>query len=202
MSISKTRQRLIEVARSLFATKGIEATTMNDIALASQKGRRTLYTYFRNKEEIMMAVIEIELDHLSEELDKVVQRDMAPDQKLVSLIYAHLNTIVDVVKRNGSLRAEFFSDINLVERARRRFDLEEIRVIRSILREGMEKGVFVIDHLNLTADLIHYAMKGIEVPFMFDRLGEGLTMEDSVAVVERLIQRTLGVQPIKAEVQT
>ena len=55
-------------------------------------------------------------------------------------------------------------------------------------------GIFDIEHVNLTADVIHYAVKGIEVPFMFDRLGEGLSMEDSVAVVERLIQRILGVK--------
>ena len=191
MSITKTRQKLIEVARELFARKGIEGTTMNDIAAASQKGRRTLYTYFRNKEEVF-AAIEDELEHLSEEMDKVVSLPLPPDIKIVKLIYTHLSLIKDVVKRNGSLRAEFFSDINLVEKARRKFDLEEISALRSILREGLEKGVFNIDHLNLTADVIHYAVKGIEVPFMFDRLGEGLSMEDSVGVVERLIQRSLG----------
>lgn len=194
MSISKTRLKLLEVARELFAKQGIDATTMNDIAVASQKGRRTLYTYFRNKEEIFLAVIEYELEHLSEEMDKVVSMPIAPDQKIVNLIYAHLNMITEVVKRNGSLRAEFFRDINLVERARKKFDHEEIRVIRSIIREGMEQGVFDVEHLNLTADVIHYAVKGIEVPFMFDRLGEGLTMEDSVQVVERLIQRILGMK--------
>ncbi|WP_304467832.1 TetR family transcriptional regulator, partial [uncultured Muribaculum sp.] len=41
----KTREKLIEVARQLFARKGIENTTMNDIANASEKGRRTIYTY-------------------------------------------------------------------------------------------------------------------------------------------------------------
>lgn len=166
---------------------------MNDIATASQKGRRTLYTYFRNKEEVFAAVIEDELEHLSDEMDKVVSLPLPPDIKIVKLIYTHLSLIKDVVKRNGSLRAEFFSDINLVEKARRKFDLEEISALRSILREGMEKGVFHIDHLKLTADVIHYAVKGIEIPFMFDRLGEGLSMEDSVEVVERLIQRSLGV---------
>ena len=35
MSITKTRQKLIEVARELFARKGIEGTTMNDIATTS-----------------------------------------------------------------------------------------------------------------------------------------------------------------------
>lgn len=52
MSVSKTRQKLVEVARELFARQGLEATTMNDIALSSGKGRRTLYTYFRSKEDI------------------------------------------------------------------------------------------------------------------------------------------------------
>ena len=44
---------------------------MNDIAAASGRGRRTLYTYFKNKEEIYYAVIEEELEHLSEKLDEV-----------------------------------------------------------------------------------------------------------------------------------
>ena len=53
MSISKTRQKLVDVARQLFARNGLENTTMNDIALASGKGRRTLYTYFKSKEDIL-----------------------------------------------------------------------------------------------------------------------------------------------------
>ena len=68
MSISKTRQTLLEVARGLFAHKGLKATTMNDISAASGRGRRTLYTYFKNKEEIYYAVIEEELERLSEKL--------------------------------------------------------------------------------------------------------------------------------------
>ena len=35
MSTSKTRDRLLEVARELFAHQGLEATTMNDIAARS-----------------------------------------------------------------------------------------------------------------------------------------------------------------------
>jgi len=49
MSISKTRQKLVDVARQLFAKNGIANTTMNDIAKSSGKGRRTLYTYLRVK---------------------------------------------------------------------------------------------------------------------------------------------------------
>ena len=62
MSISKTRQKLVDVARQLFAKNGIANTTMNDIAVASGKGRRTLYTYFNRKEDVYSAVIESELE--------------------------------------------------------------------------------------------------------------------------------------------
>ena len=192
MSISKTRQKLIAVARELFAKKGFDGITMNDIAQASQKGRRTMYTYFNSKEDIYYAVIEDELEHLSEEMDKVVNLPINPQEKIVKIIYTHLFLIEDVVKRNGSLRAEFFSDIHKVERVRRKFDLEELHALRSILREGVDKGIFKLDHINLTADVIHYAIKGIEVPFMFERLVQGLSIEESVQVVERLISRALG----------
>ena len=62
MSVSKTRQKLVDVARQLFAKNGIANTTMNDIAVASGKGRRTLYTYFSRKEDVYYAVIESELN--------------------------------------------------------------------------------------------------------------------------------------------
>ncbi len=44
--VSKTKKLLIEVARQLFSEKGKKNVTMNDIAEASKKGRRTLYIYF------------------------------------------------------------------------------------------------------------------------------------------------------------
>lgn len=142
MSISKTRQRLVEVARDLFAHKGLEATTMNDIALASGRGRRTLYTYFRNKEEIYYAVIEEELDHLSEKMDAVAQMDTEPEQKLMTLVYSHLSNIRDTVARNGTLRAEFFRNIWMVEKVRKTFDMEERRILQQVLQEARRKNVF------------------------------------------------------------
>ena len=47
---------------------------MNDIAVASKKGRRTLYTYFKSKEDIYMAVVESELEMLSGAMEKVLNR--------------------------------------------------------------------------------------------------------------------------------
>ena len=70
MSSIKTKQMLLEKARQLFAKSGFENTTMNDIAEASQRGRRTLYTYFSNKKEIYNACIESELEGLYVQLQE------------------------------------------------------------------------------------------------------------------------------------
>ena len=170
---------------------------MNDIAARSGRGRRTLYTYFRSKEEIYSAVIEGELEYISDEMDKVIQMDVSPEKKIVLVIYKHLSLISDIVKRNGNLNAEFFLDIKQVERARRRFDIEEINTLRSIIREGVMRGVFEVDSINFCADVIHFAVKGIEVPYIYDRVGTGISVEDSMRLVERIICRALGVKEEK-----
>ena len=122
MSVSKTRQNFVDVARQLFAKNGLENTTMNDIAKASGKGRRTLYTYFESKEEIYSAVIEYELERLSDKLDEVAEMRMRPQDKIIELIYTHLSMIKETVVRNGNLRAEFFRNIWMVEKVRKNFD--------------------------------------------------------------------------------
>ena len=91
MSISKTRQKLVDVARQLFAKNGLENTTMNDIAQASGKGRRTLYPYFKSKDDIYFAVIESELERLSDMLDDVAAKRIPPQEKIIELIYTFIN---------------------------------------------------------------------------------------------------------------
>ena len=148
MSISKTRQKLVDVARQLFAKNGIANTTMNDIAVASGKGRRTLYTYFSRKEDVYYAVIESELERLSDKLDEVATSKIRPQDKIIELIYTHLSMIKETVVRNGNLRAEFFRNIWMVEKARKNFDEDEIELLRRVYAEGKEEGEFDIDNVD------------------------------------------------------
>lgn len=199
MSIPKTRLRLLEVARELFAHKGLEQTTMNDIATASGKGRRTLYTYFRSKEDIYYAVIEGELERLSVKMDEVAAMNVAPEQKIMMLIYTHLNMIKETVVRNGSLRAEFFRNIWRVEKVRKAFDDEERALLKRVLEEGVARQAFRIDNVELMVDIIHGAVRGLEVPYVYDRVGRSLTEEDTYPIVLGIIRRTLDMTDSKAE---
>ena len=197
MSISKTRQLLVDVARQLFAKNGLENTTMNDIAQASGKGRRTLYTYFKSKDDIYYAVIETELERLSDKLDEVAARKISPHEKVIELIYTHLNMIRETVVRNGNLRAEFFRNIWMVEKVRKAFDHEELELYRRVIKEGCEKGQFHVESEYLLADVIHYCIKGLEVPYIFGRLRNGMTEDSSRPVVVNMVRRMLGVNGIQ-----
>ena len=152
MTVSKTKAKLVDVARQLFAKMGVENTTMNDIALASKKGRRTLYTYFKSKDEIYLAVVESEL-----------------------------------VYRNGTLRAYFFRDIWRVEKVRKKFDAKEVQLFKAVLLEGQAKGVFHIDDVEMTADLIHYCVKGIEVPYIRGHIGAHLDEDTRNRYVSNIV---------------
>lgn len=192
MTVLKTRAKLVDVARQLFAKKGVEATTMNDIALASKKGRRTLYTYFKNKNQIYMAVVESELKMLSDTMDKVARKPIVPDKKILELIMTHLDIIKMAVYRNGTLRADFFRDIWRVEAMRKYFDNNEIKLFREVLKEGKDQGLFDIDNVEITADILHYCIKGIEVPYIRGQIGEDLDDETGRRYVSKIVYGALG----------
>lgn len=196
MAVVKTRTKLVDVARQLFAKNGLENTTMNDIAQASGKGRRTLYTYFKSKDEIYWAVIECELERINEKMNEVASEPMEPEDKLVEIVYTHLNMIKEAVQRNGNLRAEFFRNIIRVEQVRKNFDRNEQRLFASIMAEGIQKGRFEIDSIPLVSDILHYCIKGLEIPYIYGRLADGMPQGMSRGIVQKLIHKALGRQDI------
>lgn len=184
MAINKTRYLLIDVARQLFAKLGVENTTMNDIAIASHKGRRTLYTYFNNKNEVYQAVLESELEQMHTSLQAVAAKDLPADEKLLLFFKTRFEIVKMVVARNGTLRADFFRDIWRVQNARKAYDKKEITVIKDILDKGVESGVFEMPETQVIAEILHHALKGLELPYIrgqYNSSGSSATNSDNIA---------------------
>lgn len=192
--VKKTRDRFIEVARQLFARKGVENTTMNDIASASDKGRRTIYTYFRSKRDIFNAVIETETDQLLHSLRMIVARPDSPEHKLKAYVACRLETMKEIVSRNGSLRAGFFLDVRKVDRARAVISKKEIALLMDILNDGVDNGEFEIDNVKESAVMIMNCINGLEVPYIRDSLAEyGIGKDRIIEMVSNLILN--GIKP-------
>ncbi len=170
--VVKTREKFIEVARQLFARKGVENTTMNDIASASSKGRRTIYTYFKSKREIFNAVVESETDQLLTKLRVILARPISPEEKFADYVRVRFETMREVVTRNGSLKAGFFRDFRKVDRARKIVSRKEVAVLEEILSEGVKSGDFKVDNLHTQAVIIIHALNGLDVAYIRDSLSD------------------------------
>ena len=170
--VLKTRDRLIEVARQLFARKGIENTTMNDIASASDKGRRTIYTYFKNKRDIFNAVVEQETETLINRLTEIENKNIPATRKIEQYMVCRFETMREIVSRNGSLKAGFFRDIRKVDRARKAISEAEIEILTRIVRQGIESGQFADSNPEHTATVIVHCIHGLDVPYIRDNLAE------------------------------
>lgn len=105
--------------------------------------------------------------------------------------------IKETVVRNGNLRAEFFRNIWMVEKVRKKFDEDEIELFRKVYAEGKADGEFDIDNVDLVADITHYCIKGLEVPYIYGRIGHGMTEEMSKPLVAKVVYGALGKSMIK-----
>ncbi len=52
------RESIIDAAEKMFFAKGIAASTVDEIAEASELSKGTVYLYFKTKEELYMAIVE------------------------------------------------------------------------------------------------------------------------------------------------
>ncbi len=57
MEVESRRRYVVDAARKVFAQKGIENTSMEDIARAADYTRRTIYAYFKSHDEICLLVL-------------------------------------------------------------------------------------------------------------------------------------------------
>lgn len=167
--VIKTREKLIDVARQLFAHKGIENTTMSDIANASDKGRRTIYTYFKNKREIYNAVIEKESEQLVARLRNVTTADMSPVEKLRRFIDLRIDVVVEAVAHhhdNTVLRSLLMRDVKRMERIRQLAIEKELDMLKTIIREGLKTGDFDPDKVEGVYSSMIMLFQGIELSYM------------------------------------
>ncbi|MBE0534147.1 MAG: TetR/AcrR family transcriptional regulator [Phycisphaerae bacterium] len=90
-----TRQRLQQAALDVFAEKGWDATTVEDITQKADLGKGTLYRHFSDKEEILVTLVDQAVDHLS---------------KLLTERSAEIDTLEDVLEHYLTAHYEFYRE--------------------------------------------------------------------------------------------
>lgn len=170
---SKTRERLLDVARQLFASNGVERTTMNDIATASDKGRRTIYTYFKNKREIYDAVIERESELIIMRLRKLVSSNLDPAEKLRQYLEARFDIVEETIRE--STTTQIISYLTLDYKRLERIQLLAVRkervLFNEMIEQGVIKGVFDPVQAKLLPSVYQMIFQGVDYCHLRNKFG-------------------------------
>jgi len=125
---------IIGVAAGLFATVGLRRTTMETIAAAAGRGRRTIYMYFSNKAEIYDAVVDREIKLITGPLRDIVSSVKGFDAILHRYGEERSSRLNALVMKNPLLLKDFSQGHSRVEKLRERLNREELHILTPLFR--------------------------------------------------------------------
>ncbi len=145
----RDRQRrigeIITAAKAIFLSKGFSGTTMNDIADTSELSRRTIYHYFRSKEEVSLAAAADTLSRLLAQVEEIHGRGKTGVERLELTFDMYRRMFQTdpggfqfIVNFSDSLRS-MGTDNELVRECFAHID-RIVSLVAAFLREGAEDG--------------------------------------------------------------
>jgi len=79
------RKAILEAAEKVFFSKGVEEATMDDVAKAAELSKGTLYLYYKNKEDLLHAIVNNGLDILYNMFEKAVKKEKRGIDKILAV---------------------------------------------------------------------------------------------------------------------
>lgn len=163
----EVKEAIVTVARHIFSKFGFKKTTMDEIAIASRKGKSSIYYYFSSKEEIFHAVVDKEALILKQELINAINETDSPTQKLKAHVLIRMHSMEKLANFYSAIKDDYLTHLDFIEKIRKKYDQEEIQMMENILKEGVENNIFEIEDTALAAIAIVTALKGMEIPLFW-----------------------------------
>ena len=73
--IAERREEIVRACEKLYQTKSFKDITLKDIGSETSFSRPTIYNYFQTKEEIFLALYELEYDRWNEDLEEILMEN-------------------------------------------------------------------------------------------------------------------------------
>lgn len=139
------RKEIIEVSSRLFAEKGFDSCSINDILREVNIAKGTFYYYFKSKEEVLDAITQEGIQLI---MDKAVP--LSKDETLTSK--KKLLKIVEAMKIDTQMEEDLLNELHTPNNALLHQKLlvtilnEVAPLITEVIEEGIERGEFVCDY--------------------------------------------------------
>ena len=147
------REELLELAATMFAERGLRATTVRDIADSAGILSGSLYHHFSSKEEMVDELLRGFLDWLFSRYQEIVATEPNPLERLKGLFMASFEAIEDrhaqvVIYQDEANRLSGHERFSYVEERNR----EQRKMWVDVLNQGIQEGYFRPD---LDVDLVY-----------------------------------------------
>jgi AcrR family transcriptional regulator len=108
-------ERIIQGGEELFLTAGIKSVTMDDIAKHLGMSKKTIYQFFRDKNELVIALVKKKLKEDEDQIADIMSRSANVIEEMINMmkcsedIFSRINPIVihDMQKYHPDAWAEF-----------------------------------------------------------------------------------------------
>lgn len=122
---SVNREDIILAAADVLHRNGYEATTMKDIAAEVNLTAASLYHHFRNKDMLMLAVLEGGIAYVLDQLLPIIESDQSPVDKLREMVRVHVTSVADNTSVGAAMVFEIRSLLSLKASPRNLANLDE-----------------------------------------------------------------------------
>jgi TetR/AcrR family fatty acid metabolism transcriptional regulator len=135
-------QRILESAIDVIAERGFFNARVSDIAARAGVADGTIYLYFKNKEQILMAAISTAFSTFMQRVRAEIKKSDDPRQQLRSIARLHLGGL----GANRNLAIVFQTELRQSARFLAQFSQHQLKqyfdLVREIVREGQRRGIF------------------------------------------------------------
>lgn len=150
-----TMRKVIDYATKEFFAKGVKQVTMDSIAKGLQMSKRTLYQLFADKEQLIIACIEV----MSEQEHRLALSLAEKDYNVLEII---LRIIENRMRALENVSPHYLHDIGKYPSVQEYINMskeESISRIKKIFQTGLQQGFFRSD---INIDLLMYYICGKE----------------------------------------
>lgn len=166
MNKNKTKNLILKKAAEVFAAKGIDKTTIEDITKKIGKAKSSIYYYFNDKEELFKEVLENEIENFKNEVIKKLNTTVDPITKLRIYFELRMKKTKELVNLFMIKTNEMTPQVAFVNEIRKKYDEEEINIIKGILEEGDRRNIFYFPNIENASLVIATVLKISELPFI------------------------------------
>ncbi len=185
MNLKNSKEAILNQALTIFGKLGFHKTTMADIAQASKRGRRTIYTYFKNKEEVYEAVVQREIERVIENIKTEIRATDSVEEKFSVYLYSRIRAIINLTKNHDALRVAFLNNYKWVEKIRQTLDNEEKVILSQIFQLGKTKKSIGDFDISITVKNIMLMIKGVEYKLIKENDDE--SAKKQIANIQQLL---------------